>query len=190
MSRERTTKLLRKARDGDETALSDLFAVVYEELRRVAGIHFRNQSPGHTLQPTALVHEVYLQLVGRSAEWRDRKHFLAIASKAMRNALVDHARRRRTQKRGGSRVRVPISTAEPSTKDMDVEVLDLDSALDELKKLDALMVRIIELRFFGGLTIKEAAQTIGVSPRKVEDDWYAARAWLQKRLSEKGRERG
>lgn len=178
------TELLRGWSEGDEDALERLVPLVYEDLRGRAEVALRREGPGHTLQPTALVHEAYLRLVGQQrAEWRNRAQFLAVAAEMMRRILVDHARARLAAKRSGNWTRVTLDGSEPVTRPVDVEVLDLDLALTKLASFDERKSRIAELRFFGGLTLHETAKVVGVSPATVEREWQVARAWLYDALS-------
>ena len=154
----------------------------YRELRDVAKRYFRAERPGHTLQPTALVHEAYLRLAGRAnGRGRDRSEFLALAAREMRRVLVDHARRRSAVKRGGELVRVPLDE-EVLAGQTNVDFLDFADVLEEFGRLDPAAARVVELRVFGGLTVSEAAASLAVSPRTVEEDWRMARAWLLARL--------
>ncbi|CAN5852226.1 sigma-70 family RNA polymerase sigma factor [soil metagenome] len=158
--------------------------VVYAELRRRAAARLRRERPGHMLQPSALVHEAYLRLVGqRHTDWRNRAHFFAVASEMMRRILVDHARRRKMAKRSGGWGRVTLDEAVGHTDPPDVDVLDLDAALGELASFDSRKSRVADLRFFGGLSLDETAQTLGISRATVEREWQAGRAWLYRRLN-------
>ena len=166
---------------------ADWMATVYDELRAMAAGMLRYERPDHTLQPTALVNEAYLKLCrGRDAEWNDRAHFCAVAARAMRQILVDHARTRGRQKRGGGWLRVTLSDTPVVNPNEDVDILALDEAMHELEALDERKARVVELRFFGGLTNAEVADVIEMAPKTAEADWYMARAWLRKRLSEAG----
>ena len=170
---------------GDAGALDRLLPVVYQEMRRLAARYLRGERGGHTLQATALAHEAYLRLVGRrEAEWQGRTHFLAVASRAMRGILVDYARRRGAQKRGGGRAPVSLDTTMLSAGCRPVAFDELDQALEHLARLSERQARVVELRYFGGLTIEEAAEVLGVSPVTVKRDWATARAWLYRELSE------
>ena len=169
---------------GDEKALEDLIPLVYEELRRLADRYLRRERPGHTLQPTALVNEAYLKLVNqRQVAWKNRGQFFAIASKTMRRLLVDHARKHHADKRGGRVTHVPLDQVEPSTPAREVDVLALDRALERLAALDATQAKIVELRFFGGLTLEESAEVLGTSRASVVRAFRIARAWLERELS-------
>jgi RNA polymerase sigma factor (TIGR02999 family) len=179
-SPESVTALLQAWNAGDEEAGRRLVPLVYGELRRRAAGYLRGERPGHTLQPTALVHEAYLRLVGRREPWRNRSQFFGIASNLMRQILVDHARRRRAAKRDA--VRVALDEAVQPTAEPAVDLVRLDDALAELSALDARQGRVVELRYFGGLTLEEAAEVLGVSVATVKRDWTLARAWLFDRL--------
>lgn len=154
----------------------------YEALRGLAAAYLHRERGDHTLQPTALVHEAYLKLAGGGSGWKSQTHFQALAANAMRQILVDHARARGTQKRGGEWVRVTLSAGVASGGRADVDVLALDEALRALAELDARKARVVELRFFGGLTCAEAAEELGISPKTAEADWYFARAWMRAKL--------
>jgi len=178
------TELLRAWSEGDSGALDRLMPLVYDELRRRAAAYLRRERRNDTLQPTALVHEAYLRLVDqRRAAWQNRAQFFGVASQMMRRILVDRARARRMAKRSGRWARVTLVEAEKATPPVDVEVLDLDAALTELAAFDPRKSRIAELRFFGGLSLEESGQVLGLSVATVERDWQAARAWLFKTLS-------
>ncbi len=167
----------------------ELLPLVYDELRRMARALMRGERKNHTLQPTALVHEAYLKLVDQSrVEWRDRAHFLGIAVPAMRRILVDHARRHASAKRGGGWQRITLDERIPgeSTGEPDYDLLALDRALESLADEDARAGRVAELRLIGGLTVRETAEVIGVSPRTVDNDWTVARLWLARALHAEG----
>ena len=177
------TEILKRARDGDGNATDELFPLVYADLKRLAAGIFRRQHSGHTWQPTVLVHEAYLRLVNQAeSDVASRAHFFALAARVMRQALVDHARENGAKKRGADRLRVTLEEGIAVSLDSSVDLLDLEEALRELQGLDARKAEVVELRFFGGLTIAEAARVLDVSPKTVEADWYAARAWLRGRL--------
>ncbi|MBK7403101.1 MAG: sigma-70 family RNA polymerase sigma factor [Phycisphaerales bacterium] len=159
----------------------DFVQCAYEALRGLAAAFLRHERADHTLQPTALVHEAYLKL-DHAGDWKSETHFQAVAANAMRQILVDHARARATQKRGGDWVRVTLSAGVASEAGPDIDLLALDEALRELAKLDPRKARVVELRFFGGLTCAESAEEIGISPKTAEADWYFARAWLREKL--------
>jgi RNA polymerase sigma factor (TIGR02999 family) len=178
------TGLLLSWRQGDAGALDRLVPLVYDELRRVARRHLHRESPGNALQTTALVHEVYLRLVDVDRlTLTGRTHFFAVAATLMRQILVDHARRRRADKRGGGAMTVSLEDASPAVQTTSVDVLALDEALDALSAIDVQQCRVVELRFFAGLTIDEAAEALGVSSTTIEREWALAKAWLHRRLS-------
>jgi len=168
---------------GSREAIDGLLSTAYEELRRIAEIHMRREYAGHTLQATALVHEAFLRLADQDARWNDRAHFCAVASQAIRRILVDHARSKGRAKRGGDRNRVTLHDHDAVTGLPGVDILDLEEALEGLAALHARQARIVELRFFGGLTMPEIAEALGVSVRTVEGDWRMARAWLRRELT-------
>jgi RNA polymerase sigma factor (TIGR02999 family) len=183
MAAEDVTGLLRAWSAGDASARDALMPLVYQELRRRAAVHLRRERRGHTLQPTALVNEVYLRLVDQDrAVWQNRAQFLAVVSQLMRRLLVDRARARRMAKRSGRWARVALDERAAAAPPIDVDVLDLDAALTRLARVDPRKTRIAELRFFGGLSLHEAADAVGVSMATAERDWQAARAWLFKEL--------
>lgn len=180
-----TTDILRKLSSGDGSATAELLPLVYQELRAIAGQYFRDQPSDHTLQPTALVHEAFLKLVGQSGiAWQSRAHFLAVAATAMRHILVDHARARATAKRGGDRLQLTLDEAVvPAGGPPDLDMLALHESLTKLTKLDDRQGRIVEMRFFGGMKVKEIAEVLGVTKTTVDNLWRAARAWLNAQLS-------
>ena len=177
--RRETTRILSELRDGDPSAADRLMTVVYDRLRNLAGAAFRDQRADHTLQPTALVHEVFVRLVepGR-VEWNDRTHFFAVAARAMRMVLADHARRRGAAKRGGDRARVALEDFSAEGEPPLLDLVDLDAALERLNELEPRHARIVELRFLSGLTVEEVATVLELSRTTVESDWRMARAWL------------
>ena len=178
------TDLLLSWRQGDAAALDRLVPLVYDELRRVARRRLQREPPGHALQATALVHEVYLRLVDvNRLTLKNRTHFFAVAARLMRQILVDHARRKRADKRGGGATMVSLDDASPAAKPPSVDVLALDQALDALSALDARQSGVVELRFFGGLDIEETAEALAISPATVEREWALAKAWLYRWLS-------
>src|SRR2546425_8914440 len=181
---ESITQLLLNWSNGDQKALDKLMPMVYSELRRLAGNYLRRERPGHTLQPTALVNEAYLKLIDqKNAKWQNRAQFYGVAAELMRRILVDHARQHRAAKRGGSdQRRLSITSAEQLVKQPAVDLLALHEALEELAMLDPQQERIVELRFFGGLSIEETAEVIGIGHATVERDWKMARAWLRRKL--------
>jgi RNA polymerase sigma factor (TIGR02999 family) len=163
--------------------LERLLAILYDELHGIAGALMRRERPDHTLQPTALVHEAYLKLVGSSPpRLNDRAHFLSVAARAMRQVLVDHARAHRAARRGGGWRRVTLDEALTPSAPNELEVLDLDLALGRLAALDERAARVAEMRVFAGMTVAEAAEALGVSPRTVDGDWAMARAWLSREM--------
>jgi RNA polymerase sigma factor (TIGR02999 family) len=183
-TRGQFTRLLRDAAEGHLSAADDLMPLVYDELRALAGSLLNLQPKGHTLQPTALVSEAYLKLVGQERpSWSSRAHFYGVAAKAMRHILVNHAKSKGRQKRGGGWQRVTLADlgAEDSRLGL-VELLDLDEAMKKLEMLDERQCSVVELRFFGGLSVEETAKVLEVSPRTVELDWRMARAWLVRTL--------
>jgi RNA polymerase sigma factor (TIGR02999 family) len=180
----RVTRLLIDWSRGDEAALDELLPIVYSELRRVARRELRRERAGHTLQPTALVNELYLRLVEqRRASWENRAQFFAVAAQIMRRILVDHARAQVAAKRGGLAPRLSLSEAGDIGTEPAHEVLAVDMALTRLASLDADQARIVELRFFSGLTVEETAHVLGRSPRTIKREWRLARAWLYGQLS-------
>lgn len=177
------TLLLRRAREEQSSALDALLPHVHEELRRIAALQMQRERGDHTLDPTALVNEAYVRLVDqRDADWKDRAHFLAVAALAMRRVLVDHARARRASKREADRTRVTLHPDLASAEAAAVDLFDLSEQLDALRGLHERKARVVELRFFGGLTFEEAGHVLGLSPKTIEADWYFARAWLKRAL--------
>jgi RNA polymerase sigma factor (TIGR02999 family) len=180
------TRLLVKLGQGNEHAAAELLPLVYDELRALAQRQLRQERPDHTLQPTALVHEAYLRLIGGSeVQPEDRNHFFALAAQAIRRVLVDHARARGRCKRGGGRARVPLEEIAPpmAPPDTDLDLLALDEALSRLAEVHPRCARVVELRYFGGCTKEEVAQLLDVSSGTVERDWRIARGWLFRALS-------
>ena len=182
---EAVTQLLIDWSNGDQAALDRLMPVVYDELRRLASNYLRRERAGHTLQPTALVNEAYLRLVDqRKARWQNRAQFFGVAAQLMRRILVDHARVRQAQKRGGSdQQQLSLSQADRIAAHAEVDLLALHEALNQLAVIDPQQARVVELKFFGGLTIEETAEVIGISHATVERDWTMARAWLRRELA-------
>jgi RNA polymerase sigma factor (TIGR02999 family) len=177
------TRLLKAWCRGDARALERLAPMVENELHRLASLYLRRESPGHTLQPTALINEAFIRLLDWNAvEWQDRAHFLAVAANMMRRILVNHALARRTQKRGGSALRVSLTEADRVPERAE-DLIALDDALHALAKLDERKSRLVELRYFGGLTSEEAAEVLGISPRTATREWELARVWLFRALS-------
>jgi RNA polymerase sigma factor (TIGR02999 family) len=183
-SQHTITEALAELRSGDGQAADRLVSLVYDELRRLAGQYLSAENPGHTLQPTALVHEAYLSLVKEpETNWQNRVHFFAVASRAMRRILVDHARSRRALKRGGDRHKVSLDEARSMALEPEEYLLAMDEALEKLAALDSQQSRIIELRFFGGLTLEETASLLGISVKTVQRDWLMARGWLHREVT-------
>ena len=181
---EGVTQLLKRWSDGDRAALDQLMPLVYDELRRLAGGYLRRERPDHTLQPTALVNEAYMQMVDqREARWQNRAQFIGVAAQMMRRILVDHARAHRAEKRGGQHFTVSLAEADRFGEQPDVELLRIHEALERLALIDPKQARVVELKFFGGLTIEETAEATGFSHTTVENDWRMARAWLRRELS-------
>ncbi|HVR73786.1 MAG TPA: sigma-70 family RNA polymerase sigma factor [Planctomycetota bacterium] len=182
------TRILEAADAGDSGALEKLFPLVYEELHAVAERQFRKERSGHTLQPTALVHEVYVKLTQDGAgEAKCRAHFVALAAKVMRQVLVDHHRKRVAAKRGGAAVRITLDSSLQGAEAGTLDAIALEEALEKLAAIDKRKCTVVELRVFGGLSVEEAAAALQVSTRTVEADWHMARAWLQVELSGDGK---
>lgn len=178
------TRLFEAHAAGDAAALDELLPLVYDELKRLARARFRGERPGHTLQPTALVHEAYLELARLDRiRFQNRPHFFALASRAMRNVLADHAVARKAAKRGGDRRPVPIDEIELAGEGPSVDLFALRQALDRLEEIDPRQVRVLECRLFGGLSIDETAEALGISAATVSRDWTFARAWLSRELA-------
>ena len=178
------TRLLQEWSEGDETALAKLMPLVHEELHRLAHQHMRRESAGHVLQTSALINEAYLRLVDQPLiHWQDRAHFFGIAARLMRHILVDDARKRNAAKRGGSFIQVPLDEASTVVQEQAANVAALDDALQRLEAIDERQGKIVELRFFGGLSIEETAEVLKVSPGTVMRDWTFARAWLRNEMS-------
>ena len=182
--REDVTQVLEQLAEGDKRAADKLLPLVYDEFRALARHYLAQERANHTLQPTALVHEAYMKLVDLTrVDWPGTSHFFAVAAQAMRRILVDHARSRQRDKRGGGRARVVLDEAVALSPQKDEDVLALDEALEKLSGLDPRQAKVVELRFFGGMNVEEVAQALGVSKRTVEGDWTFARAWLSRELS-------
>lgn len=182
--RSTVTQLLHAFSRGDEEALNDLVPLVYDSLRRVADNQLRGERRDHTLTPTALVHEAYLELARLGdIEWEDRKHFFAAAAQTMRHILVDYAVRRKAQKRGGNREQVPLEHVILSSEENIEDLMELNEALSRLEEMDERLVRVVECRYFAGFTIQETAQALDISEATVSRDWTRARAWLNRELS-------
>ena len=177
------TDLLVEWSKGDQAALDQLLPLVYGELRRLARSYLRRERPDHTLQATALVHEAFLRLVDQhSVSWQNRAHFFGIASQMMRRILVNHALARRAAKRGGFAEKLSIDEAMGLEDRREVDLIELDDALKELETLDPRQTRIVELRFFGGLSVEETAEVLDLSPATVKREWSTAKLWLRRRL--------
>lgn len=174
----RVTELLVAWSKGDERALDALTPLVYGELRRLARSYMRQERAGHTLQSTALVHEAFLRLIDQRVQWNSRAHFFGIAAQMMRRILVDHAKAQSTAKRGAGALRIELDEGLATAPSRDVDLLALDEALERLNKVDPQRSRIVELRFFGGLSNEESAEVLGVSPATIQRQWTGARAWL------------
>lgn len=180
--------LLQDWRNGDRKALDALLPLVYQELRRLAHFQLQKERPDHTLQSAALVHEAYLRLIGLNApQWESRTHFFAIAAQLMRQILVDYARRHSAAKRGGSACKLPLEDANLASRGKDVDVVALDEALNSLAKIDPRQSRVVELRFFAGLSLQEISQALEIAPATVQRDWTTARAWLHREISRASR---
>jgi RNA polymerase sigma factor (TIGR02999 family) len=178
------TKLLLEWKRGKASALDELLPLVYAELRRIARRRLRSERAGHSLQPTALVHEAYIRLISSPAlEWRDRAHFFGVAAHVMREILVDHARARGAAKRGGAAPRISLEQGPEPAIRADPDLLALDEALRALEERDPDQARIVELRYFGGLTIEEAAEVLGISAATLKREWTMAKAWLRRELA-------
>jgi RNA polymerase sigma-70 factor, ECF subfamily len=180
------TLLLSALTRGDEGAASKLIPAVYDELRRLAGSYMRRERVDHTLQATALVHEAYLKLIEqRSVNWQSRAHFFGVAAQLMRRILIDHARGHSRQKRGGDEQKISLDEALVFSEQQADELLAVDDSLNQLAKIDPRQAKIVEMRFFGGLSVEEAAEVLGVSPKTVKRDWSVAKAWLYADLKQR-----
>ena len=178
------TRLLQELKAGNKAAESQLLEVVYPELRKIAGRYLKSERAGHTLQPTALVNEAYLQLAGQmDNDWQNRSHFYAVAAQLMRRILVDYARNKKAAKRDGSRFKVELTDTLAVTEDRLDEILSIDEALERLAEFDPRQSKVVELRFFGGMTEDEVAAFLQVAPRTVKRDWNVAKAWLHGELN-------
>ena len=177
------TVLLGRLSKGDQAAADRVMPLIYDELRRIAARHMRRERGEVILQTTALVHEAYLKLVEqRSTDWESRGHFFAIAAQMMRRILVDHARNRMRLKRGGGQIPVSLDEGLVFSSECSSQLVELDAALSRLAEIDPRQAKVVELRFFGGLTVEEAAQVLGISPKTVKRDWSVAKAWLHGEL--------
>lgn len=180
--------LLQGWRNGDQQALDALLPLVYKELRRLAHFQLQKERPDHTLQSAALVHEAYLRLIGlNTPQWESRTHFFAIAAQLMRQILVDYARRHKASKRGGSVCKLSLDDAKVASRRSDVDVVALNDALNTLAKIDPRQCRVVELRFFAGLSLQEISDAMEIAPATVQRDWTAARAWLHREMSRDSR---
>jgi RNA polymerase sigma factor (TIGR02999 family) len=178
------TELLQSWGKGNRAALDELMPVVYDELKRLAAHHLRLERSGHTLQTTALVHEAYMRLVDQQCvDWKNRAQFLGIASEMMRRILVNHALHRAAEKRGGGAIHITLSHADQPAQQSEVELIALDQAMKQLAELDERKSRIVELKYFGGMTTEEAAEVLGTSTATIQREWRLARAWLYKAIS-------
>jgi RNA polymerase sigma-70 factor, ECF subfamily len=183
---EEITQLLMNWSQGDKAALDQLVPLVYPELRRLAKRQMNRENPAHTLQTSALINEAYLKLVDQqNVQWQNRAHFFAVAAQVMRHILVDHARTRNYAKRGGGASKLPLDEASALTERRAAELIALDDALRDLARLDERRSQIIELRFFGGLSLEETAEVMNISPSTVQREWRAARAWLHHTMENK-----
>ena len=180
------TRLLDDLSAGNQHAFDELLPLIHSELRRRAASYLRRERQNHTLQPTALVNEAFMKLVGqRNVRWQNRAHFFAVASQAMRRILVDHARTHRRVKRGGSSPQVTLDEAMIAEESRSIDLLALDEALDRLAALDERQARVVELRFFGGLSVEESAEVLNISPATIKREWSMAKAWLHAALTAK-----
>jgi len=185
MQRHDVTQILSDMHGGDRASLEKLLPMIYDELHALAQAQLRQERPGHTLQATALVNEAYLKLIElKHIKWEGRAHFFGAAARIIRRILVDHARGRDRLKRGGDRKRIPLDSSAIQDDGKSVDLIALHEALEKLEALDSRQSKIVELRFFGGLSMKEVADVLGVSLRTVEGDWTMARAWLMEQLAE------
>lgn len=184
LSIEETRELIRAASAGEPGAAERLTPTLYGQLRRLAGSYMRGERQGHTMQPTELVHEAFLRLSGGNATSQDRNHFFALSASTMRRVLVDHARQKQASKRGAGGRQVTLSTGLLTGEDQGVDVLDLDRALEKLSQVNGEAAKVIELRYFGGLTCEEAAEALGLSLTSVERRWRTGRLWLRHRLAQ------
>jgi RNA polymerase sigma factor (TIGR02999 family) len=190
-SQHEVTRLLIRLTDGDGDVLGELLPLVYDELRRLAAGYLRRERPGHTLQPTALVHEAYLRMVDQSqVHWQNRAHFLGVAAQMMRRILVDHARGQKAEKRGGDFQKLSLDENIDVLGERAADLVALDEALQRLAEFDPQKARVVELRFFGGLSVEETAEVLGVSAPTVKRQWRMAKAWLYGQVSRKEQEAG
>jgi RNA polymerase sigma factor (TIGR02999 family) len=182
--RATVTQLLVQYQQGDAQALSRLFPIVYDELRRIAGGYMKRENPGHTLQATALVNEAYFRLVDQKAVvWQNRAHFFGVAAQIMRRILCDHARARHAEKRGGHAARLTLDDALGLGDSGTPDLVELDDALKKLAEISERQAKVVEMRFFAGLSVEEAAEALGASPATIKRDWTFAKAWLAKEIT-------
>ena len=182
-SSKQVTELLVRWRGGDREALDSLLPLVYDELRRIARHYLQGERPGHTLQSTALVNEAYVRMVAQDfPQWQNRAHFFAVAAQLMRQILVDHARSHGASKRGGNVYKVALDEAVDQALATDLDIVALDDALKNLAEMDVQQSKVVELKFFAGLSIEDTAEVLGISPSTVKRDWITARAWLYREL--------
>jgi RNA polymerase sigma factor (TIGR02999 family) len=188
-SPQQITERLSAWASGDAAALDDVIRAVYQELRRMAGHYLRMENPGNSLQPTALVHEAYMRLVDQTrVSWQNRSHFFGVAAQMMRRILVDHARTKHRDKRGGTATKLPLDEALDLSQARAGDLVALDDALESLAEIDERKSRVVELRFFGGLSVEETAEVLGVSPQTVLRDWKLAKAWLYQKIKGEARD--
>jgi RNA polymerase sigma-70 factor (ECF subfamily) len=186
MTTEQVTLLLQAMKSGDPSAADKLLPLVYNELHRLASSYMRRERPGHTLQPTALINEAYVRLAGNDVDWQSREHFLGVAANVMRRVLVDHARAHQAEMRGGRLQRVELEEQLAISRERSAEVIALDEALDDLEKMNPRQARVVELRYFSGLSFEEIAAVLKIAPRSVKRDWALARIWLFKKMQAPG----
>jgi RNA polymerase sigma factor (TIGR02999 family) len=181
---EEVSLLLEQHRQGQPEAFARLLALVYDELRRLAAYQLQTERPDHTLQPTALVHEAYLRIAGQEGrmQWQNKAHFFALAAQVMRHVLVDHARAHRTEKRGKDHTKIPLEEARLLPAEIDLDLVALDEALRALARKDERKSRLVELRYFGGLSIEETSEVLGLSPTTVRREWTMTKAWLRREM--------
>jgi len=185
--RTHTTELLNRASDGDTTALRELLPLLYDELRELANKHLHKERPNHTLQPTEILHELYFKIVDlKEIQWQGRAHFFAMASRTIRRILIDHARARDAKRRGGKLQKVSLDGLEIEGGQKGVDILALDEVLDDFAQEFPREAKLVELRFYGGLKIKEAAEVLQISERTAANDWVLAKAWLARELKRRG----
>jgi RNA polymerase sigma-70 factor, ECF subfamily len=189
-SHKDVTLLLAEVAKGNEQAASKLVPLIYDEMRRLAGRYMRRERADHTLQATALVHETYVKLVEQRSDWQSRAHFFGVAAQVMRNILIDYARGHLRAKRGGDKREVSLDEALVFSPQKSEDLLAVDEALQRLAKLDPRQSKIVEMRFFGGLTVEETAEALGISPITVKREWSLARAWLYGELEQRGSHTG